>query len=511
MSDETEIKLAIREEGLAAATKLFGKDEPVQIHSTYFDTPDLLLRRHGIQLRLRHDGDEVLQTVKLSAGSVGPMTRAEHEISLDHEELDIPHLMEALPEEVREALRVDALRPLFVTRFERRRHLSGPGKVVELAFDRGMIESGEKQLPVLEIEAELKGPDFDAYIAEVLALLDKVPASIIASGKAARGYRLATGTTEAPVYPPKLELPPGIALPDAIKAILRQNFARFFENIPAAQAGIPGGIHQVRVGLRRLRSTVAAFKPVMRLAEADGLLREVKALFNAFEPVREADVFVADTLPKLVEAGMKPKLAATVAERIAEFRAREQAKVTALLQSTETAKLIVRLYGWIESGRWMKFDRPLDLLLDKRQAADFARPRLRKLHKALLRKARKARNSTDLDDWHRARIAAKKLRYAADPLLPTLDLPPEVALTYRKSIEAIQGELGQLNDIVVAERFLETVKASLPARQRQPLAKTLGLLEAWQARTSDQVLVEAAREIRIFEKNGFPRNKKRKK
>lgn len=511
LSDETEIKLAVHPDGLASAIKLFAKDKPVEVYSTYFDTPQLLLRQHGVQLRLRRDGETLLQTVKLPDGTSGPMTRAEHEITLTSATLDIGHLMSVLPQVVAEAMDADLLEPVFVTRFERRRHLAGPDGVVELAFDRGAIERDDRQVPILEIEAELKGADFDAYIAEILALLDKVPAGLIASGKAARGYRLASGAAEVAVLSRKLELPSDIDLPEAIQLMMRHNFAHFFENITAASAGIPQGIHQIRVGLRRLRSTISAFKPVMDTSDVEAMLQGMKTLFNAFGTVREADVFIAETLPQLAAAGMTTQLTRSVVGHVEHFREKAQSEVTRLLGSTETARLVVQLYGWIESGRWLKDDAPLDKLLDKRPVGDFAGPRLRKLHKSLLKKGLKARNSVDLDDWHEARIAAKKLRYAADPMISTLDLPPEVALTYRRNVEAIQGELGRLNDLNVAEQFLEEVRESVPARQRQSLSKAIGILAEWQDGAADHFIAEAGRSFRTFEKNGFPLRKKWKR
>ncbi|WP_137387653.1 CHAD domain-containing protein [Rhodoligotrophos defluvii] len=508
MSDETEIKLAIQGEGLAAAEALFAQDPPIAVESTYFDTPDLLLRRHGIQVRLRRDGPALLQTVKLPDGDGGALTRAEHEIPIRTPRLKRDHLLAVAPEDLRDEIAASELSAVFTTRFTRRRHRAGEGEVAELAFDRGEIVHGAEKVPICEVEVELKGENIGAFVAVVLDFLDRVPASLIASGKAARGYRLVSGEAPAAVHARKLSLPPRMLLPDAIRLMLRHGFTQFLNNVPAAHAGLPDGLHQIRVALRRLRSTISAFAPVMDTTDAARLLEGIKQLFATFGAVREADVFVADTLPQLVKAGMKPSLAELVEEEAARCRRAGQEKVVAQLESPDTARLVIELYGWIEAGSWLKSGTPLDKLLARRPVADFAAPRLRKLHKRLLKKGRAARQSVVLDEWHEARIAAKKLRYAAEPLLSTLDLPAELADSYRKTVEAIQSELGRLNDLHVAEAFLERLVQEAAPQRRRPLKRALAVLHDWRHSAEDSFIVEAARAFRQFEKAGFPLRKR---
>ncbi|WP_342643137.1 CHAD domain-containing protein [Rhodoligotrophos ferricapiens] len=507
MSDETEIKLAIPAEELAAVEGLFAQDPPAEVESTYFDTPDLLLRQHGIQVRVRRDGDALLQTVKLPDDQGSALTRAEHEIPIKRPTLKLDHLLSAIPEALREEIAASELSPIFTTRFIRRRHRAGPDGVVELAFDRGEITRGDQQVPILEVEAELKGNDLSAFIQVVLDFLDHVPASLIASGKAARGYRLVTGAGPDVTHSPKLFLEPDLVLPDAIRLMLRHSFTHFLKNFAAAEAGVPEGIHQVRVGLRRFRSTISAFSPVMNTAGADGLIAGVKKLFTVLGTVREADVFLAENLPELAAAGMTPRLVDVVREETGRYRREAQDQLAAVLASTATARLVIELYGWIESGAWLKQDSPVDRLLAQRPVGDFAAPRLRKLHKRLLKKGKAARLSIVLDDWHEARIAAKKLRYAAEPLLSTLDLPRDAADGYRKTVEAIQGELGHLNDLHVAEDFLSKVIKTAAPQRRRSLKSALAVLKDWRARVEDEFIAGAGRAFRRFEKEGFPLRK----
>ncbi|TMJ88134.1 MAG: CYTH domain-containing protein [Alphaproteobacteria bacterium] len=46
-----------------------GAREETSLASTYFDTPRRKLRRHGLSLRVRHNGDKHIQTIKSAPGA----------------------------------------------------------------------------------------------------------------------------------------------------------------------------------------------------------------------------------------------------------------------------------------------------------------------------------------------------------------------------------------------------------------------------------------------------------
>jgi inorganic triphosphatase YgiF len=84
-STEIELKLAVVKGKPGRARKALGKArlERTSIDDVYFDTADANLRRRGLVLRLRHDGDRWLQTLKASAKSrsIVPV-RGEWEVTL---------------------------------------------------------------------------------------------------------------------------------------------------------------------------------------------------------------------------------------------------------------------------------------------------------------------------------------------------------------------------------------------------------------------------------------------
>ena len=64
----------------------------------------------------------------------------------------------------------------------------------------------------------------------------------------------------------------------------------------------------MRVAMRRLHSAFRMFGPALRLEGAKGLLEGLKVLFAKLGEVREADVFIEETLPPITQAGLGTRL-----------------------------------------------------------------------------------------------------------------------------------------------------------------------------------------------------------
>lgn len=502
---ETEIKLTIGADGIEAAEAYFRDADERTVESTYFDTEGLDLRRAGVDLRVRRDGNRLVQTIKLSSQKDGPLTRQEHETELREPVPDRTHLRNLLPPELRDSLRNQALKAQFKTMFRRRRRLVPEvHPIAEAVFDRGIIEAGDRTMPISEVEFELlDGGDVAGMLGECLAFLERVPASFGNEAKSARGFRLTTQSVPSVVYGRIQTIRSDSLLSETIRSLFRQSITHFLGNLPAfTTAAPPASVHQMRVGLRRLRSTVSAFRPVLDVSGAEAVLGEAKDLFNALGTIRDRDVLIATTLPGIGKDVLDARLNRAI-ERLAR-RQRDEAveAVRRRIAGPEFARFVVNLIGWVESGAWLRHDRPLDRLLVRRRAGEFAPVRLESLHRKLVKAGRKARRR-DKEAWHRARIAAKKLRYAAEPLLPALDLDPDTARAYAQALKRLQETLGALNDVQTASTLLREMIDGLDghAKSRASARKSL---KHWEKVRSEQTLLEAAREFRQFEQAGFP-------
>ena len=144
MQKETEIKLRVSREALAALREhpLLKKRnksgwERRELMNQYFDTPERDLAQAKVALRLRKDGDEVIQTLKTRGQSVaGLSVRNEYDWNLPKAKLDLKKLDgECWPEELAE-LDKKTLKPIFTTDFVRER--------AEIAWGRGKTKWSSK-------------------------------------------------------------------------------------------------------------------------------------------------------------------------------------------------------------------------------------------------------------------------------------------------------------------------------------------------------------------------------
>lgn len=169
-----------------------------QLHSTYFDTPELTLKQHRSALRVRKTPHAWIQTFKGGGGATaGLHQRHEWECEVAGPVLELDSLLPLIDQPEAQAVLeqpglAERLQPLFTTDFERTAwmlHLA-QDTVVELALDQGWVVAGESSTPISEIELELKQgqlPVLLAFSQELRQLLTLQPSNI---SKAQRGFAL---------------------------------------------------------------------------------------------------------------------------------------------------------------------------------------------------------------------------------------------------------------------------------------------------------------------------------
>lgn len=203
MNKETEIKLRVSRATLTAL-----RDHPLlkkrnksgweqhELFNQYFDTPERDLAAAKVALRLRRDGDQVIQTLKTRGQSVAGLSeRNEWDWTLAKAKLDLKKLDDSCWPAALAELDKKQLVPIFTTDFIRQKAeiAWGRGKakvVIEAALDLGKVIAGEGEEEICELELELRQGEPDALLelaAELAADLALMPCDI---SKAERGYRL---------------------------------------------------------------------------------------------------------------------------------------------------------------------------------------------------------------------------------------------------------------------------------------------------------------------------------
>lgn len=201
MAIEVEIKLLLKKEQIEPLLQysLITEHQPspkqhLKIDNIYYDTPELTLNKQGYALRLRHQNDQWLQTIK------GPNQSNDITQKREEYETDIPtdtlHIGR-LPTHIQRLLSPieKNLYPIFETNFSRimmTLQLDNETQV-ELAIDQGIIISKNNSTPISEMELELKAGTAETMIRFAKQLQQQfqlIPSRIT---KAERGYRLFQG------------------------------------------------------------------------------------------------------------------------------------------------------------------------------------------------------------------------------------------------------------------------------------------------------------------------------
>ena len=302
MGAEVELKLATSKRGLQQAMALpwlkkqaSNGSRKQELTSVYFDTDDFVLREHDISLRVRKAGAQRLQTIKANSSALVARQQWETEIDRDEPKLELARDTALAP--LLTAKLTKQLKPIFETRVERVViPLQIGGSDMELAFDQGCVATADAKLDLAEIEIELKHGDRSEVARLAKKLARTAPVMLSVRAKAELGYGLLNGALNAPVFAEPVMMARQATVADAFATVGLACLRQIAGNEGAVRNGDPEGIHQMRVGLRRMRAALSLFKNMLHDGKVKGLKRELKWLTEQLGPARDFDVFVNETL-----------------------------------------------------------------------------------------------------------------------------------------------------------------------------------------------------------------------
>ncbi|MDQ0470871.1 CYTH and CHAD domain-containing protein [Labrys wisconsinensis] len=470
------------------------------LQTTYYDTPDLALRRAGIALRIRRCGRQIVQTLKLGPGGPG-RSRREWEMALAEEALDIEALLPVVPAEVAAVLRRQAPAPVCSTRISRQRRLLDlPGGVVELAFDQGLAQAGERTAPIEEIELELKAGGAGLLYGLAQRLSELGPVRLSTVTKAERGHALLGDGPLPAVRTTGSVAGAALSTDEAVAAILREDLNHLLANQPVAEEGRnPDGVHQMRVALRRLRSALALLRPLAPSPALDGLRAEAKWLAGSLGDARNWDVFLADTLPRIAAACPLAEGFEALRLHAEAHREAGYAKVRSALADGRAGRFAIALGAWIEQRGWRSAVSSEDLAVLAAPLPAFAEPALVRHHRKALRRGHGMKRLS-VPARHELRLAVKKLRYQFEFFAP-LFAGRKQARTYARRLGRLQDGLGRYNDLAATHQLVVALDGDpLPAAGRLALGAIIG----WQARDLPEVERVLRRRWRAFRNVGPP-------
>ena len=463
-------------ERVAAALK-DGKISRQRLQARYFDTVDGTLAAHGLVVRMRKEGRRWVQTAKGPSGTL--LERLEHNVTLAQQTagtepgVDLArHAGTPVGNAIACALNLKAsedfssLTPLYDTDVHRvTRLVEHGGSVMEIALDRGRIQSGTESLDLCELEVELKKgrPEHAVDLARQWCAEYGLCLSSIT--KSMKGQRLRNADSAGPAVsataPAFHRDATGAQI---VVAVLQSCLDQILPNASeiAAASSDPGHvhpdpiqadhihpdhIHQLRVGIRRMRTA----------------LREFEGLTDAFDAAWEpALVHVFRQLGEHrdhghLERDLQPKLLAAGGPAVNFGQANTAIPDPgAVVRTPAFQDVLLGLIGFTHRCglRVSEHSLPAGDSVKK-----ILRSRLRKLRSEAMKDGRKFPELSEVHQ-HRVRKRLKRLRYLSEFSAPFFSARKVDAFV--AALKPAQDALGLYNDELVALQALRKLTVEDP-------------------------------------------------
>jgi triphosphatase len=311
--------------------------------------------------------------------------------------------------------------------------IDGGTSSVEATFD-----------PFGEVERATNAKDVAALVGVARRL---VAAAFLSQASGGRAWCKAVIAPE----PAGSAIPGGMAANDAFSRVSRACVDQVVASAALlCRSGGAEALHQCRVGLRRLRAALTAFRQILPREDLDRWKAETKWLAGELDAARELDAFiehVACSTNGPIHAG--PLLAA-FGERLVLARAISYEAAVAAVQSQRFATLVMDFTEWVEAAPRPRDDDSKAARRSTGDASVLAVQALERLNRRL-RKAGKHLEKLDSAGRHELRIKAKKLRYAADFFSETFGKSARKRHgKFVTSLKRLVDALGELNDMATA-------------------------------------------------------------
>ena len=448
-----------------------------RLSAYYFDTPNQDLAKKGIALRIRFEDSQWVQTLKTAGDGVAKRVELNTvlsltgtpdtlnvsslvpDISLITEPTVVAELTSIMPlDELAQALTVQ-----YFTDVQRTsRQIKKNNSRIEIAYDIGKVGIGHlnsqkpannpglTQSDIHEIEFELLEGDPSDLIEVAKTWCKKYKLYLSTVTKAQRGSLLLANKQFAePVKADLavLQLHKGISQFAFLQAVVNNCLVQILPNASAIAEGSPDGnlVHQLRVGIRRLRTALKHFKFAQDYIDPNWLM-VLKQTFSLLGEYRDKEILQIKTQPLLESVGA-PHVEWSTAVDIMPIDA---------VRANDFQILLLELIGFTH----------LPVPADSPKAKATVAKKLQKLFTAIAAASDKFA-SLDTENQHGVRKDLKSLRYVSEFAAPlfanqTNGKKGKKATklnAFLQYLEPAQDVLGEYNDNVVGHaNYLEKAK-----------------------------------------------------
>jgi CHAD domain-containing protein len=273
----------------------------------------------------------------------------------------------------------------------------------------------------------------------------------------------------------------GMSVEDAFRVTVLECLAHVAANVAAVtRSREVEGLHQLRVGLRRLQVAFGAFGEEFRNPVLGELRKRTKAFTDAIAPARDLDVFADELFAPPADAAGEDEAFRTLRERTEVARAHAWDQAVEHVSGTDFAVFLDDVAAAAEGRSWLlRSEEVFKTRLAIRAPVMSVAARMLDEHLVKARKRGRHLKSLSQRDCHRLRISLKKLRYAAEFYGPLYK--KKRVRRYVTRIKRLQDLLGALNDVSQVRATLSrlTGDATTASGTHADLCFAAGIINGW--------------------------------
>lgn len=467
---EIELKFLVPSYKITAIKRQTHIKASIQSHlaAHYFDTEIEDLAKNSMAIRIRREDQSWVQTLKTSGDGIA--SRLEHNHQLDSESAErdyenkklVPDLsiythtpIDKVFKKIKKTNGFNVYKSkhllvcLYSTDVYRTTRLvKKAGTTIEIAFDEGQVIHGiniEKTQPIQEVEFELIEGDVQILfeVAKLWCKRYKLCFSTIT--KAARGRlllqdKLYSDVTHADLK--SLNYNDSVTQPEFIRHVVHNCLLQILPNASAIISGSQDGnhIHQLRVGIRRLRTVIKFFGDFSNQIKNEWLLI-LKQTFTLLGEYRDYEILSKKTQPQLALIGA-PDL---------EWKVDVKVKPVDAVSANDFQIMLLEMIEFVMSDTKIEVNDKL------------AKLGMTKVLNKLFNKIEQAGsqfNYLDIESQHKVRKQLKALRYVSEFAIPIYatkhnNKQKKRSKKFLKYICSLQELLGDYNDSLVGYAYYQ--------------------------------------------------------
>jgi triphosphatase len=458
MMNEFELKFEIPASNLKRLSAAVHAEKPQlqTLRACYFDTADGVLAANGLVLRMRKEDNCWVQTAKGMTDT--PLERLEHNVSLAKSKsmpnIDLSrHDGELVGKKITKALKSKSsatqakLMLLFETDVQRLKFtVTQGGSDIEIALDQGMVVNGGRSVAIRELEIELKSGKAEHAVALARQWCKKYDLCLSTISKSMKGQRLHDLPLNNQQNSALFAIAPKFKHHANAQQIMKAVLQTCLNQVLANMSEIANGsqhtdhIHQLRVGIRRLRTAMRELKMLTSGIDPDWQAHLIK-VFRILGQHRDAEYLTLNLQPQITAVG-----GPNVNSNLINTKTLVGSKSLELSSTVQSPAFQDTLLGLIAYAHGEKLNAPTKQLTDKASKSLIAK----RINKRFNTIAKQSQKFIKLDETqqHGLRKQFKSLRYLAEFSAPLFH--KRQAKNFIEALKPVQDALGFYNDELMA-------------------------------------------------------------